>query len=501
MLDYCHRDVEVTEKLFDHFSKQIKDKDWSQSMRLEHDVAIICQEMHEGGFEFDIATANRLHLEITKRLQELEERIHQAFPPKLELIKTIKYRVKEDGNLFKNVETALNSYPETKIVDDMLECYDYVEFNPGSTKQRVERLWDAGWNPVDKTVGHREAIRKEQTEKLDYYAKYGWTVSEENLNTLPQSAPEGAKALAEWLTLEGRRSTLTEWLQAVESSRDTRIHGQFMHIGSWTGRMAHRHPNMGNIPSVYHGDPKTAVDKVKADYDGQFRDLWTTPDGCYLVGTDAAGIQLRILADIMESKQYVKAIIEGKKEDDTDIHNLNRKALGLNHITRDMAKTFIYAFLLGAGTAKIAQILKTGMGQANKAVSNFTNSIEGLAKLKKNVIPEIASRGYFRGYDGRKVVVPNEHKTLAGMLQNGETLVMKYATRRWREQAKQEGLDFKICTWVHDEWQTEVRGSYEDAERLAQIQCDAIQWAGLHLGIMCPLEGESSIGKSWKDTH
>lgn len=501
MLDYCHRDVEVTEKLFDHFSKQIKDKDWSQSMRLEHDVAIICQEMHEGGFEFDIATANRLHLEITKRLQELEERIHQAFPPKLELIKTIKYRVKEDGNLFKNVETALNSYPETKIVDDTLECYDYVEFNPGSTKQRVERLWDAGWNPVDKTVGHREAIRKEQTEKLDYYKKYGWTVSEENLNTLPQSAPEGAKALAEWLTLEGRRSTLTEWLQAVESSRDTRIHGQFMHIGSWTGRMAHRHPNMGNIPSVYHGDAKTAVDKVKADYDGQFRDLWTTPDGCYLVGTDAAGIQLRILADIMESKQYVKAIIEGKKEDDTDIHNLNRKALGLNHITRDMAKTFIYAFLLGAGTAKIAQILKTGMGQANKAVSNFTNSIEGLAKLKKNVIPEIASRGYFRGYDGRKVVVPNEHKTLAGMLQNGETLVMKYATRRWREQAKQEGLDFKICTWVHDEWQTEVRGSYQDAERLAQIQCDAIQWAGLHLGIMCPLEGESSIGKSWKDTH
>jgi DNA polymerase-1 len=87
------------------------------------------------------------------------------------------------------------------------------------------------------------------------------------------------------------------------------------------------------------------------------------------------------------------------------------------------------------------------------------------------------------------------------MLQNGETLVMKYATLRWREEAKREGLDFKICTWVHDEWQTEIRGSYEDAERLAEIQCEAIKWAGLHLGIMCPLEGESSIGKSWKETH
>ena len=501
MLSYCHRDVEVTEQLFKHFSSQIKDKAWSQAMRLEHDVAIICQEMHEGGFEFDINSAEAMHLEITKRLQELEERIHQAFPPKLEVVKEIKYRTKADGELFKNVAEAINTYPKTEIVGDMLLCYDYITFNPGSTKQRVERLWDAGWNPIDKTVGHRMAIRDGKLDKLDYYEKYGWTVSEENLKTLPQSAPEGAHALAEWLTLEGRRSTLSEWLQAFSHSSDTRIHGQFMHIGSWTGRMAHRHPNMGNIPSVFHGQPKTAVEKVKADYDGRFRDLWTTPEGCYLVGTDASGIQLRILADIMESKQYIKAIIEGKSEDQTDIHNLNRKALGLSGITRDMAKTFIYAFLLGAGTAKIAQILKTNMGQAGKAVANFTESIEGLAKLKKRVIPEIAGQGYFKGYDGRRVVVPSEHKTLAGMLQNGETLVMKYATRRWMEEASNQGLQFKVCTWVHDEWQTEIRGSLEDAERLAKIQRDAIEWAGLHLGIMCPLAGESSIGKSWKDTH
>lgn len=501
MLDYCHRDVEVTEQLFKHFSSQIKDKAWSKSLRIEHDVAIICQKMHEGGFEFDIDSARSMHTEVTKRLQELEERIHQSFPPKLEVVKEIKYRTKADGELFKNVSDAINTYPKTEIAGTNLLCYEYITFNPGSTKQRIERLWEAGWNPIDKTVGHRAAIRDGKLDKLDHYNKYGWTVSEENLKTLPKSAPQGAHALAEWLTLEGRRSTLTEWLQAFSDSNDTRIHGSFMHIGSWTGRMAHRNPNMGNIPSVFHGEPKTAVEKVKSDYDGRLRDLWTTPEGCFLVGTDASGIQLRILADIMESKQYVKAIIEGRSEDQTDIHNLNRKALGLSGITRDMAKTFIYAFLLGAGTAKIAQILKTNMGQASKAVSNFTESIEGLAALKNKVIPGIAKQGYFRGYDGRKVVVPNEHKTLAGMLQNGETLVMKYATKRWMEEAGNQGLDFKVCTWVHDEWQTEIRGSIEDAERLAKIQREAIEWAGTHLGIMCPLAGESSIGKSWKDTH
>ena len=80
--------------------------------------------------------------------------------------------------------------------------------------------------------------------------------------------------------------------------------------------------------------------RVKAKYDGPFRGLWTVEEGNYLVGTDAEGIQLRILADLMESQEYIDAIITGKKEDETDIHNLNRKALGLPHITRDMAKTF-----------------------------------------------------------------------------------------------------------------------------------------------------------------
>ena len=257
------------------------------------------------------------------------------------------------------------------------------------------------------------------------FAKYGWKVSEDNLNTLPETAPAGGKRLAEWLTLDGRRSSLVEWLGHVKD--DHRIHGSFAHIGAWTGRMSHRNPNQANIPAEFHGEPKTAVEEVKAKYDGQFRALWCVPEGSWLVGTDAEGIQLRVLAHLMRSEEYVHAIVSGKKEDETDIHNLNRKALGMSHITRDMAKTFIYAFLLGAGNAKIAQILKVNQKEAGQAVDNFMESIEGLAKLKKKRIPEIASRGWFKGLDGRKVKVPSQHKTLAGMLQNGESTIMKHA--------------------------------------------------------------------------
>ncbi len=220
-----------------------------------------------------------------------------------------------------------------------------------------------------------------------------------------------------------------------------------------------------------------------------------------MVGTDAEGIQLRVLAHLMQSEEYVHAIVSGKKEDETDIHNLNRKALGMSHITRDMAKTFIYAFLLGAGNAKIAQILKVNQREASQAVDNFLNSIDGLSNLKKNAIPSVARRGWFRGLDGRKVKVPSEHKTLAGMLQNGESVIMKHATVQWVRQAKEQGFDFKLVTWPHDEWQTEVAGDRETAEALGTLQRQAIVDTGEKFGMLCPLAGSTDIGLNWEQTH
>lgn len=340
---------------------------------------------------------------------------------------------------------------------------------------------------------------KNQEDRGAKFAKYGWTLSENNLATLPDDAPDGGKKLAEWLTLEGRRSSLKEWLGHVKE--DGRIHGRFTHIGAWTGRMAHSNPNQANIPAEFHGKVDSPVAEVKDRYDGQFRALWCVPDNSWLVGTDAEGIQLRVLAHLMQSEEYVHAIVSGKKEDETDIHNLNRKALGMSHVTRDMAKTFIYAFLLGAGNAKIGQILKVNQREATQAVENFLNSIDGLANLKKKAIPAVARRGWFRGLDGRKVKVPSEHKTLAGMLQNGESVIMKHAALQWVRQAKEQFFDFKLVTWPHDEWQTEVYGSYEQAEELGTIQRQSIVDTGVKFDLICPMAGSTDIGRNWKETH
>lgn len=513
MIDYCIQDVEVTLKVFNRYRKYIFDPEWSKSMRLEHDIVLICEDMKLNGFSFDTKKAESLLSSVKDRMSVLEEEFQRVWPPELVEVNRLKYRIKADGSLFKSVSDAIGNYPKTERIGDELVCYDYKEFNPGSTKDRVEKLWQAGWSPTEKSkthykflsqakVGSRwgKTILTEQAyeEKKKYFEFYGWTVSEENLLTLPESAPEGARALAEWLTLEGRRSSLVEWLGCV--SDDGRIHGKFWHIGAWTHRMSHSSPNSANISAPFHGEPKNKVEEVKLQYDGEMRSCWKADDNAYLVGTDAEGIQLRVLAHYLKNDDYVEAIVNGKKEDETDIHSVNRRALGLNHLTRDDAKTFIYAHILGAGLAKTARILRASQSTTRQAVSDFQSRL-GLDVLRRGIIQRDARRGYFDGLDGRKVLCSSDHLMLAGYLQNGESVVMKWANRLWRQWADDERINYKQVNYVHDEWQTECYGSLDMAERLGELQRNSIVQAGKDLGVYCPLAGSTDIGRNWCETH
>ena len=78
--------------------------------------------------------------------------------------------------------------------------------------------------------------------------------------------------------------------------------------------------------------------------------MWTVEAGNKLVGAlTQAGLELRMLAHYMKDARYTDEILNG------DIHTANQKAAGL--LNRNTAKTFIYAFLYGAGAAKIGAIV------------------------------------------------------------------------------------------------------------------------------------------------
>lgn len=522
MEDYCIRDVEVTLKLYNTFSKYLTSDKWKGAIELEHHSSIICREMKENGFAFDYQGAQKLYQEIDARLTALDAELQDAFPPRSCLIREITPKATKHGTIhlgdFRWVEdgdlTPFSvGHPFSRIV--------FEPFNPASPKQVVTRLNEAGWQPTEKTKGHitteRELrhcrdpqARKALEERLKDYAVYGWKVCEENLSTLPSDAPQAAHKLVERLVLAARRSTLTEWFNAYNPETKA-IHGSFNHIGAWTHRMSHSAPNMANIstppPKPKDREP-TPLERLKLWIDPQMRTFWQARPNHLLVGVDADGIQLRILAHYMEDEEFIKALVSGKKEDGTDAHSLNKRKLGEVCRSRDDAKTFIYAWVLGAAPPKLADILKCSVRDARDASEDFLEGYPGLKELKTRRIPKDAERGYFIGLDGRAVMCDSEHKMLAGYLQNGEAIVMKKANVLWRQRLTDEGISYRQVNFVHDEWQTELPDDLEVARHAAQIQAHSIAQVGQDLGLRCPLAGSTigghgreAIGHNWSETH
>lgn len=164
MVEYCRQDVVVTVAVYKHFEKIIKDPDWQTSLRCEHDIQILCEEMHSNGFLFEQDNAEEMLGEIISTMEDLEAGFQQDFPPKLTEVNRLKYRKKADGTVYSSVKKAQEKYFATaldkSVEPNELVCYEHIAFNPASPKQRIERLWECGWSPFEKTRGHIEYERE-----------------------------------------------------------------------------------------------------------------------------------------------------------------------------------------------------------------------------------------------------------------------------------------------------------------------------------------------------
>ena len=465
MKEYCKQDVWITELTYLHLLEE--GKKFSQAcINLEYQVQEIMCEQEANGFLLDTELAQEIYTVCLRETNRIEAEIKEFMVPIAVPVKEVTIKRKKDGSIFANQllegQEVWGDY--TKIM--------WEEFNLGSPAQINKRLDRLGWKPTVKTKSGES-----------------YKVCPENLATIPDTAPQAVKGLKAWKVLETRWKLAQEWLE--KSQHDGRVHGRVITPGAVTHRAAHRGPNMANIPSVPHGKDGILW-KMDGMYAAECRQVFKVPEGKLLVGTDAAGIQLRVLAHYMNDPVYTEQVIDG------DIHTFNMNALGRFCKDRPTAKTFIYAFLLGAGVGKIAEILGCNAAQANKSMQNFYEALPTLKRLKSEA-SRAASMGWMKGLDGRILPIGSDHLALSVYLQGGETVIMRLANVFWQRQAKKEGINFKQCAWVHDEWQTEV--DEHQAHRLGEIQVQSIVDAGKFFKLNCPMDGEAKIGKNWLETH
>ena len=457
MLSYCERDVEINYKLFNYLRKESIGFS-KECIKLEHKVTHILEQQKQNGFLFDEKEAMLLTSELSSKLKETEDKVHETFKPIWIDDKMITPKLKKNGELSKQ---GLTEQEYNDIIDGTLERKPFMrktlqEFNLGSRKQIGQRLQELGWKP-NKFTPTGQAIVDENTLKKITHIKE-------------------AKLIADFLLYQKRLAQVHSWIEAVD--KDGKVHGSVICTGAITGRMAHRSPNMAQVPAVY------------SPYGKECRSCWTVPEGYKLVGIDASGLELRMLAHYMADEEYVNEIING------DIHTANQQFAGLK--SRDEAKTFIYALIYGAGDEKIGSIIKGNRADGKRLRERFLTGLPALRTLKERV-DRAAEKGYLKGLDGRKILLRHKHAALNTLLQGGGAIVMKKGLVILDNHIRLNTLDAKFVANIHDEWQIQVKES--QADFVGRLGVQALEKAGEYFNMRCPLTGEYKIGDSWYETH
>lgn len=460
MLVRCRSDVEINHQVY-KFLKAEGLEFSEESMRLEHKVTHILHKMQQHGFYLDERKAHELYVECKTKADTIEQEILRNFGKLTKFKKEVtpKHNKKDGAISSVGLKRLYPAYED--LVGGEFSEVSFEDFKLSSTKQVVRVLDRVGWKPTVRTK-----------------TGASWQVCEENLKTISNTAPPELRKLPEWLMLTSRYKTIGAWLDELQY--DGYVRGSVISPGSITTRCAHRNPNMANIPSV------------DAPYGRACRACWTVhdPTSSCIVGCDASGIQLRVLAHYMGDRDYIEAVCYG------DVHTFNKEALGID--SRDASKTFIYAWLLGAGDAKIGSIIGGSAKDGRDMKAKFLDRIPSLKRLKQRA-KVAAQRGYLKGLDGRHIVIKSEHYALSAYLQGGEACIMKKAMCFGYDRTRRAKVPMDYLAFVHDEFQVETLRT--TADTVGDILVNSIIDAGRYFKLKCPLDAEYKIGDNWAETH
>lgn len=467
MIGYCQQDIEVTTQLYKKIVQVLNKIKFSEkSCWIQHHITKIIEQQRKTGFKFDAPRAMALYQDLRQQEEELQTAIRAVFPAERRLVRERNVLTKSGA------ETALYAKDciryDVERQGDTYKAYEDVHFNIGSPDQRVAKLEALGWTTTEKTPTGKP---KPTEESLVSFAE--------------ESGIKEVALITEWMVINGRANMINTWLNNWDE-KDECIHGKLSVAD--TLRFRHQAPNTANIPAVRVSKEGEVLRDRLGYYTYEARDLWTCRKGRVLVGTDAAGLELRMLAHFINRPEFTEQVLNG------DPHQYNADLAG---VTRPVAKTLLYAIQYGAQAGKVAKIVGCGLKEAKALREQFLARL-GIKGVMDSAINE-QQTGRIELVDGSRVACPSPHAALNYKLQGSGARVMALGAILLDRYIQSDGLDSLKVGDIHDEWQYDVAPN--DARQHAKRSVQAIREAGEKLNLNIPLDGTAKEGLTWAETH
>ncbi|MDD2753300.1 MAG: DNA polymerase [Candidatus Portnoybacteria bacterium] len=272
---------------------------------------------------------------------------------------------------------------------------------------------------------------------------------------------------------------------------DGRLHTSYDSLGTTTGRLSSKNPNLQNIP-------------IRTELGNEIRKAFVAADGCKLLSADYSQIELRVVAHLANDKEMIRVFKEGK-----DIHTataaevLGIKELEVDKDSRRMAKVLNFGVIYGMSIHGFAQAAGVDVARAKEFIKKYFAEFAGVArfieKTKKNAAHDLFVQTLF----GRKRLIPEINSSAWNLRQAAERMAINMPVQGTAADllkmamvsiAKSEWLmaNSKMLLQVHDELIFEVADDKvkKTAEEIKKIMENIYQ-------LSVPLAVDIEAGDNW----
>ena len=375
-------------------------------------------------------------------------------------------------------EDELNKFGDTlkkqlEIKTKMIYEMAGEEFNINSTKQLGEILFEKMKLPVIKKT------------------KSGYSTDVDVLEKLKSEDPI-IQEILDYRQLMKLNSTYVEGLKPYINPKTKRIHSFFHQTITATGRISSTEPNLQNIPTRF-------------ELGKQVRKIFKPEEGKVYIDADYSQIELRVLAQMANDEQMVKAFKEGQ-----DIHKQAASKVfktPIDEVTKEQrsnAKAVNFGIVYGISDFGLGEQLGISRKQAKKYIDEYLTEYSGIKDFMEKTIEKAKEIGYVETLFNRRRYIPElksnnymvrQFGARAAMntpIQGTAADIMKIAMINVYRELKLRKMKSKIVLQVHDEMMIEA--PIEEAEEVKEIVKKQMENA---ITLNVPLIADVSEANNW----